>query len=265
MNKKEGLKVAKLCATYVNEKTATSKCTTDEQKNAVRKHFERVKNQEPEKTVQQWITTRLKSNLQEIAHNLPMDGYSMGSIYTVRCNRLSGCYDREHEYANSCKYRAQHGRVDAKISLEEYRNISIIGGLITHIAPNQHTKVKKCWWYAGKGQKSNFVLIRQNGYIFEGYHSLTKSGALEGGLRNIVAKKEKEVAAKKYARALRAQYTYQDSIDAGNCEIGTKAFILRCNLNAAKKYRGAFLLKTAQEKSTSSISYVKRMIEHKAR
>jgi len=264
MKKLEGIEVAKLCAKFVNANTCISKCTTEEQRSAVRKHFERQK-REPEMSVKTWIDARITAKLERIAKCLPDEGYSMGSFIVARFGRITGTDDRTSEYSAGSKYRAQHGRVEIRLTAEEFKNIQCIGGLATYIAPNQRAKVKKCWWYTSKGQKSHFELIKQNGYIFEGFHSLTKSGALEGGLRNIEAKKQKEIAAKKYSRALRIQYTYQDSRDAGNCESGTRAFALRCGLSTEKKYRGAFLLKKAQEKSTSSLGYVKKMIEWKAR
>ena len=60
------------------------------------------------------------------------------------------------------------------------------------------------------------------------------------------------------------QYSYQDSIDAGNCIFGTKAFIIRLGLDINKKYRGSFLIKQAKEKSASSLFYIERMMRYKA-
>lgn len=261
MKKEDGIKVAKLCAKYVNANTCVSKCTTDDQKNAVRKHFEREK-QEPEISVKTWIDIRIETRLKSIAYCLPDEGYSMGGETIVQFGKLRGVVDTRQYYAKSCRYRENHGYVRVTLTLDELKNIKCIGGLATYIAPNQRAKVKKCWWYTSKGQKQHFELIKKNGYIFEGFHSITKSGALEGGLRNIEIAKQKEIAAKKYAKALRFQYTYQDSIAAGNCEAGTRAFILRCGLKSDKKYRGSFLLKTANEKSSSSVYYVKRMLNY---
>jgi hypothetical protein len=68
---------------------------------------------------------------------------------------------------------------------------------------------------------------------------------------------------KSFAKAARLQYSYSDSIACGNCEAGTRAFILRLQLNSNKKYRGFYLLNLAKEKSTSSVSFIQRMIKSK--
>lgn len=51
-------------------------------------------------------------------------GYSMGEVVIVRCNGKDVVrYDRTQEYAKSCKWRANHGRVVlnfTKKSLKEY-------------------------------------------------------------------------------------------------------------------------------------------------
>lgn len=276
--KKQDQKVAQICTKYAKVETALQHCNQDpEMIEAIYKHYNRaiLSAKFPDKTVKKQMDDRIIERLDEIARNLPDDGYSMGSMYYVHCKRLTGQYSRCSEYAKSSHFSAKHSRVDLKITSDEYRNISIIGGLVTYIYPNQRNKVKKCWWYVGRGQKQHFELIKIEGYVYAGYHSTDKAKTLAGGLQNIELQKQakkraeldlkqKQIWQKKVAQATRMQYCYQDSRDAGNCETGTKAFILRCQLNANKRYRGSFLLKIAAEKSTSSLSYVKKMIEHKA-
>ena len=274
--KKQGQKVAQLCAKYTKVETAISHCNYNaEMIEAVKKHYSRIGTSSI-KSVKNWLDERIESKLTMIARAMPDEGYSMGSVVRVQfAHRLAGINDRTRDYANSCTWHAQHGSVVIDISADEYHNMQVIGGLVTYIYPNQRNKVKKCWWYAGRGQKQHFELIKVEGYVYAGYHSTNKAKALAGGLQNIELQKQakvreandlkqKQIWQKKVAQATRMQYCYQDSIDAHNCETGTKAFILRCGLNENKRYRGSFLLKIAAEKSTSSVQYVKKMIEYKA-
>ena len=82
-----------------------------------------------------------------------------------------------------------------------------------------------------------------------------------GGERNILTAKTESKKVVSFEKALRLQYTFNDSLKAGNCEVGTKAFQLRLGLSDVKKYRGSYILKLAKEKSTSSVYYVERMIK----
>lgn len=265
MKKEDGIKVAKLCARYVNEWIVLNKCSNEEQKEAVKKHFERkrLKNR-GDASLKEILDERIILKLNKIAECLPDEGYSMGSYISVRFSGLRGSDDRASEYARSSKYKAQNGSVTLKLTLDEFKNIKCDGGLATYIYPGQRSKVKKCWWYVGEGRHSRFLLCKQHGFIFNGFYASTKEGALTGGMRLLNMRKDIEVQKKKFNKAIKMQYSYQDSIDAGNCIFGTKEFILRCGLDSEKKYRGSYLLKKAREKSTSSLSYINRMIKHKA-
>jgi hypothetical protein len=198
----------------------------------------------------------------EIAKALPDGGYSMGSVVKVSFYGLSSTDDRTKEYSKSCKYRSSHGDVRLSLTLDEMKNIQVIGCLVTYIYPNQKSKVKKCYWYKGSGSKSYFNLYQVKGYIYAGYHSENKDRAFAGGQSKLDQVKIYKRREANYKKALRAQYAYQDSIDSGNCESGTKAFALRCGLSEDKKYRGTYLLALAR--STSSLSYVEKMIRWKA-
>jgi len=226
---------------------------------------DREKNKQNERTVKQFADNLISERLKTIAEAMPTEGYSMGGKYSVSFRGLTGVNDCRQYYSKSCKYSENWGGYNVDFSLTELVNTQVIGGLVTYIYPNQRNKVKKCYWYTSKGSKQHFQLIKQEGYIYAGYHSLTKDGAKIGGERNLLEKKQQEQKQKLIKKALRYQFTFDDSIKAGNCEAGTRAFILRCNLSKDKKYRGSFLLKIAREKSTSSVRFVERMIEHKAK
>lgn len=216
--------------------------------------------------------------LKRLASCLPDMGYSMGAKYYVLLHSCLGSYSNCQEYARSSKFRAVHGSFRLKIDFDTFKNSECIGGLFTYIYPNQKQSVKKCWWYEKTGEKQYYSLKKFEGFICGNFHASTKEGAKKGW-QNICenqkrikkaqkerAKNEKNITQnwkKTYSKELRLQYDYSDSLNAGNCEAGTKAFSIRCNLDVSKKYRGSFLLKTAEEKSTNSIPFIKRMIEFK--
>jgi len=250
---------------FVNIKTIESKFDL-EVIEIVKKRRERASNKTNYNTknaVKQFCTNLINARLKNIAKNLPDEGFSMGSDVYVYCGKFIGHDDRTQEYAKSCKYRPTHGRVNLRLHPADLRNTVVVGGLITHILPDQKSQIKKCYWYVGKGSKSNFQLTVECGFIFAGFHAKTKEAAKIGGQRNIDRAKEEAKKAETWAKALRLQYSYADSINAGNCEAGTKAFALRHNLNTSKKYRGAYLLNLATGATT--ISFVERMIRAKVR
>lgn len=235
---------------------------------AVQRHFNRRQKVE-QITVNAFCDELLQKRLNKLAYYLPSDGYSMGGTRKITINRyLQSVYDDRRNYANSCKYRPTHGYVNYNIKFDELKNYSVIGGLITYIYPNQKTKVKKCFWLQGSGKKQNFEIKKIEGFIYNDYHGLDKKNVFEQGEKNrkraIERKKQAEKAEKAEKKALNCLYSYEDSLKSGNCEDGTKAFILRCKLDINKKYKGRTLLKIAREKSTNSISFVNRMLNFKA-
>lgn len=243
------------------------KRATPEQFEIVKKIRERGSREEV--TVKQFADRLIIKRLEEIAKSLPDEQYSMGSKIEVWFKGLKAVHDRRSYYSKRCKYRENHGFVTISLISEELKNIKVIGGLVTYIYPAQKSNVKKCWWYEAKGKHRNFELIKKEGYIYKDYHSATRKNALKFGkqreeIRKAIAKAD-AIKVKAMAKALKQQYTYADSLSAGNCEAGTRAFCLRLGLDTSKKYRGRYILKLAEQKSSSSVSYVKRMIEYRAR
>jgi hypothetical protein len=273
--KKEYEKAVKLIAKYKNEDAQIRNCNGNaELIEIVKKINSRAKNT-GELSVNDFCLNLLRNRLRSIAKALPAEGYSMGSIVSVLLlnGKVRGADDRRSNYANSCKYSPTHGSVILKLTPAELRCTRVIANLVTYIYPGQKGKVKKCYWYAGSGSKQHFQLVKKEGFVCGDYHATNKDAAKAGFERNEKERKrleawrklqglnEKQKAAN-YKKALRKQYSYADSI-AVNCEGGTDAFILRCGLDRDKKYRGSFLVKTANEKSRYSLPYVERMIKSK--
>lgn len=273
MESKNVKKAASLVAKY-SKKTAIEKAKKEnaEVLEIVRKKLARAKLKTPEIYVNDFCRRLVKNRLKKIAEALPDEGYSMGSMITVKFGKLAVTDDRRENYAKSCKFRPTHGAVLLTLSANELKNIHVIAGLVTFIYPGKNGKVKKCFWYEGKGQKQYWKLTKVEGFLCGGYHAKTKHEAVEGFKRNeknrIEREKQEKIRAnypKLFEKALRKQYSFADSLSAGNCEAGTRAFILRCGLDSSRKYRGKFLLETAKEKSSSSFYYVERMIKSKIR
>jgi hypothetical protein len=263
----------KLFTKYVNVETMLKHASNNDVKNILNKMVNRS-GLTPEVPVKSFCDGLIIDRLTEIAKNLPDEGYSMGSNVRVRFNVLTGRDNRTCEYSHSSNYTAKHGFIGVSFG-SEFKNIKVIGGIVTHVYPNQRNKVKKCWWYVGEGSKSRFELKKDDGFVFGGYHGTDKKDVKKRGQRNLDSIKASkkwqkqenkliELRAKKYRKALRLQYSFDDSIDCGNCLPGTKAFIIRLHLDSKKLYRGKFLLDSANAKSSSSVSYVERMINFKA-
>lgn len=257
------LKDLKKALQYKTRQTALNKCYTKEMKTSVNRHFDRKydrENYHPDITVREFCKKLINRRGDELVRSLPDEGYSMGSVVTLYVNRYISFQDnRTSEYAKSSNYRAQHGSVTLKLTFDEFKRAQVIGGLIT-IAPRTNRKMKKVEWFEGKGSKQYFQLQRVQGWLYEGYHARTKEVALAEGKRSIEFRKQVEAKNKAYKKALRRQYSFADSVQAGNCAAGTHAFIQRCGLDAEKKYRGSFLVKVATDKSINSMQFVNKMI-----
>lgn len=226
------------------------------------------------------IRKTYEDKLYEIANHLDSTGYSMGEYKRVVLNIsksecIAACKNTTKDYSNSCRWKPTYGDVTLHLNLNELRSIEIICGVITIIDVNQKNKsVKSCTVISSTGSKNTYKLTREKMFLAGDYHSKTKEGAKEGAKRNEEQRKEKERQQKlevkfkkefevKFKKAARLQYCFQDSLNANNCEIGSKAFCLRVGISIENKYRGSYLLKLAQEKSTSSVCFINKMIEAK--
>ncbi len=256
------LKDLKKALQYKQRSTAFGKCYTKEMKDAVNRHFDRIEKSERDITVREFCGKLINRRGDELVRSLPDEGYSMGSMVSLHVNKyLRFSHDRTWSYAKSCKYRPTHGSVRLSLTFDEFKRAQVIGGVLT-ILPKTNRKLKKVEWFEGKGSKQYFQLQRVQGWLYEGYHSTNKERAIEGGNRNIELRKLQEAKQKAYRKALRRSYTFLDSLRAGNCSAGTKAFILRCGLDERREYRGTFLVRVAKEKSSGSLQYVNKMINY---
>jgi hypothetical protein len=255
-NKELNQMAVKLMAKYVNFETVLKHAENSELKEICVKKHNRVK--APELSVKQFCDNIIKDKLTSIAKSLPNSGYSMGDLKEVFCGKLKGSDNCKKYYSGKYSGSERHGYIKYNILPSELPFFHVIGSVATFIYPGQKSKVKKCYWLSISSKYAKCCdVVKVEGFIFAGYHSTSKNGALEGGKRNLKSELQ-------FKKALRKQYTFHDSLNCGNCEIGTRAFILRLGLNSAKKYRGQYLLNLATEKSPSSLNYIRQMINYKA-
>ena len=201
-----------------------------------------------------WATTpkptqeaaRIQAKLQQIADALPTTGHSMGSVQYATVGKHRASCDRTQEYAKSCTYRANHGSITLKLTARQYMATSVIGGVVTIVTGNTKSpRIKKCLCIERIGQKHTAKLEWSETCVVPslGYHG-TYDQCMDR-LNRVV----KHV--RKNARAGRA-----DSLNAGNCAIGTDAFIRRHHLDPSKKYSKKQLYEIA---TATELHYVKRI------
>ena len=263
--------VSKLNKKYVNFETKIKKAKSEIVIEILKLQVARSENQpvnNQKNCLKLQIQKRIENKLEQIAKILPDENYSMGSVIKVSCNKFIARDDRTSDYSKSCKYKPTHGFVELKLTPSEFKNSKIIHGVVTIVNSTKKNSIKKAKWFTSNDKKhTKFQLITEKGFICEyqnhTFHSVSKEEC-KSWLKNKKVQIAKINADQKaFNKAARLQYNFQDSLNCGNCEVGTKAFILRLRLDINKSYRGSFLLKKANEKSQSSVSFIKNMINYK--
>lgn len=197
-------------------------------------------------------------NLNHLALALPSSCYSMGEYKNLWIWKLKGSADCTKEYAKSCSWKATHGEVRASLP-PRFLKAEVIGGLITLKENNQEiTRCEwvewKCTYYKGKLKSCEPVFVK--GWLARKYHTTTKANAIKhlAWEKRMEREKQKRIAVsekqfqkkqrleekrnarwekiknasspKELARVTRKKFfTYQDSIEVGNCHPGTRAFL----------------------------------------
>lgn len=267
MNKKH-VKVLRLMERYKTHQTVISHCNYDAEMIEIANKIAERRFRKQTKTVKEWIDSRIEAKLLRIAKGLPLPHYSMGGTVTVTFNRFRVIDCRKQQYLGKWRGNETYGYFTLKLTKEDYLRFENIGGVSTYTYPGKG-KAKKAYWYVADGKNAP---KKVEGWICGKYHSsISKADAIEGfkrvqeyrKLNRIKAEKHDKEVMKTLSKAMRARYSYADSL-AINCEAGTNAFIMRCGLDKGKKYRGDYLLKIAKEKSPASTQFVMRMIQKKA-
>jgi hypothetical protein len=196
--------------------------------------------------------------LNNIARSLPNMGYEMGQYNRVYLRKTDfvGRWDNANEYSCSSKYKATHGECVLNISVKELKQTTIIAGLVTVVGEKIQKNFFKCKWVTSTGKKQFFRLNMIDGYLFEGYH-FTASGLKEakGFVRAYKDKasivkgdvKLKNISQKFNLNEIFVEY--QDSLNAGNCESGTRNFanINSIDLSTTGAVRADYLVRILEE------------------
>lgn len=229
----------------------------------------------------------IRKKLQLFAESLPSDGLSMGSTYYVHASffksqAINPFYKRTEEISNSVwidgksdrtseyrggRYSATHYTHAIKLSLSEIAKASLIGGLITIKGERIDNHIIKCEWFEAKGYKSNYNISRVSGFLTQDFHAKSVDQAVEwrkNKAKQLLEKRKSLLKVKAFElakeRAKNMFYGLQHSLEVGNCEAGTFAFIAKRELEKEWGYRGDFLLRIANGQT----HYVQKMIEKRA-
>lgn len=216
---------------------------------AAQEIWEKVEARKARRAPSPSITEQLyRSKLQAVADALPTTGHSMGSIQRVKliASNLEAKCERCEHYSRGCKWAPTYGELVLTISAKRLDAVQIIGGLVTIVGGRTRTPgVRHAEWIERVGNKSSARLEWRKGFLHvKGrYHhiDIEHCAAIGNDLarcRAIQEKAEKEHAAKVKKMPKCAELIgYRDSILAGNCDPGTKAFAQRHGLDIGKKYR----------------------------
>lgn len=183
-------------------------------------------------------------------------GYSMGgsiSLY-IRQNKKSDCtlrylenFDDRHEYSKNCRYKAIHGYNRITLTIKELEQIVIIGGIPTIKLTND--KISECLVLVGTGYKNNYNINFTKAFLTGTYHAKTYQECVDWRNKMYI-QRLKERDSTLVARAtdnrkresLKRFVGFEHSIKVGNCEIGTKAFAQKHNLDIRFGYRLGYLM-----------------------
>ena len=195
-------------------------------------------------------------------------GYSMGEhrVLVVKNKEKEFRFVKNNcsEYSHSCKYKARHGTVSFDIQLKELLKCQIIGGVVTIKLENK--KISKCLVLKNiSSSKYNSELKFIETYTTLDYHgSYEECLSHRHNIANLLIRnrrdkinedEKKKIISEKIEIAKKKLFTFQDSLNAGNCRIGTEQFCVANNLDTEKSYSGEFLLNISGDNF-----YLKKML-----
>ena len=153
-------------------------------------------------TEQKTYKEKINKHLKHLAKYLPASGYKMGEMKYIHLNNkfLTGIHDATSEYARSCSWRANHGRVEVTLD-NSYRNAQIIGGVITLIkCKTKYNGVyqaewldfEKCAKYVNYSEDIKVKIV--HGYIYKTFHATKLSEIFDFKNREIILDKNRKKA-----------------------------------------------------------------------
>lgn len=154
-------------------------------------------------------------------------------------------------YSGRCRYPAVNRQYI--IYLPKSGWIMKVGGMLTWCASLNKKGCKASWIVQGRGVQADI----ERGFLVNGYHvSEINAKSIKDARKYLCSIRIKErIREHKYMNTI---VNYQDSLDAGNCESGTRHFINKHDLDANKSYSISYLLRIAD---ALEVKDVKRMIK----
>lgn len=172
-------------------------------------------------------------------------GYSMGGIINVYVKYkqekiLVGKRNSCEEYAKSTIYKAKHGYNEITIDKKYFERIKIIGGIPTITLEKE--KISKCLMLISSGVKNNYKIYFKEGFITNNYHSESFADCQNWRKKEVLNKIKERTFKNKNKSILKKFVGFKHSLMVGNCEIGTKMFANKHNLNIEYGYTIEYLI-----------------------
>jgi hypothetical protein len=214
-----------------------------------------------------------KKHMRTILRALPGTGYSMGDFSTLRVGHTSISIDKTTSYSGKWQGSEKHGCLDLRLSIADYTHINVVGGMATQLNGIVDTYkgiiIRRVDTLVRVGSKQTAELIWKSGYLVGDRHCDTNDGAhsiARAMLQNKIdeqrdQQREAKIKAMTF-RALRASYTFPDSLAAGNCEVGTRGFCQKANIPEASTLTGVEIIRKAREQGVEKFAL--KVLEYRA-
>lgn len=143
-------------------------------KAAIAEAQDRIRRNAPAMSIREQFMAKLRKNADNLAGCLPSSGYSMGEWKHIINEqfKIRGAWDSTHEYAKSCKWRANHGTVDMKLPIALIGRLEAMEGVMTLRGKQIQQGIWKCQWlvldYVRDGRgfiNSEITYHMEKGYV----------------------------------------------------------------------------------------------------
>lgn len=235
---------------------------------------ERFKANNKKVSEREMLHAKFVKEANKIAKHLPQPMYAMGDFIEVIVGEkhiIRGVFSDREEYAGT-KYKAKYGYLKLSLTYSEFKNILVIGGLVTILKEKISPQIYKVAWYSKQHSKHNFQLTKINGWLIKGFHVQDNGQGFESAMAYVKTKRNNVAIAKWNDRASeelnrianeiplnRVFVSVQDSLNAGNCEAGTKNYAERKGINLSEI--GAVRADWLLENKNGSEYYINKAIQ----
>ena len=168
--------------------------------------------------------------------------YSMGEYRWLRIGeKVFATSHNLREYAKSCKYSPNYGTIEITLTMNQLRQIEIIGGIPT--IKHENSKISKCSILRDSSTKKyvNTIELDDSFYITADYHGLSYEECLDWRKQRALRLISNRIQNQETENKLKKFVGFQHSVQAGNCEIGTKAFAEKHGLDPEMGYSLKYL------------------------